>query len=72
MNIYVGNLSYKLNEEDLKKAFEEHGEITSVKIIKVNTVEEVKDLLLSRCRMTMMLRQPLKSLTEQNWMAEKW
>ena len=34
MNIYVGNLSYKLNEEDLKKAFEEHGEITSVKIIK--------------------------------------
>ncbi len=34
MNIYVGNLSYKLNEDDLKQAFEEYGEITSVKIIK--------------------------------------
>ena len=34
MNIYVGNLSYKLNEEDLKKVFEQFGEITSVKIIK--------------------------------------
>lgn len=34
MNIYVGNLSYKLNEDDLKQVFEEYGEITSVKIIK--------------------------------------
>jgi RNA recognition motif-containing protein len=34
MNIYVGNLSYKLNEDDLRQVFEEYGEITSVKIIK--------------------------------------
>lgn len=34
MNIYVGNLSYKLSEDDLKQIFEEFGEITSVKIIK--------------------------------------
>ncbi|MFO7658785.1 MAG: RNA-binding protein [Bacteroidales bacterium] len=34
MNIYVGNLSYKLSEDDLKQVFEEFGEITSVKIIK--------------------------------------
>jgi RNA recognition motif-containing protein len=34
MNIYVGNLSYKLNDDDLRQIFEEHGEITSVKIIK--------------------------------------
>lgn len=33
MNIYVGNLSYRLEEEDLKSAFEEYGEVTSVRII---------------------------------------
>ena len=34
MNIYVGNLSYEVNEEDLQKAFSEFGEVFSVKIIK--------------------------------------
>ena len=33
MNVYVGNLSYDLSEEDLKSAFEEYGEVTSAKII---------------------------------------
>ena len=34
MNIYVGNLSFKTTEDDLRKAFAEYGEITSVNIIK--------------------------------------
>ena len=34
MNIYVGNLSYEVNEEDLQNAFSEFGEVESVKIIK--------------------------------------
>ena len=34
MNIYVGNLSLKANDEDLKVAFEAFGEVTSAKIIK--------------------------------------
>ncbi len=33
MNIYVGNLSYKLQEKDLQEIFAEYGEVTSVKII---------------------------------------
>jgi len=33
MNIYVGNLSYRLDETELKKLFEEYGEVYSVKII---------------------------------------
>ena len=33
MNIYVGNLSYSVNEYDLREIFEEYGEVTSVKII---------------------------------------
>jgi RNA recognition motif-containing protein len=34
MNIYVGNLSYEVAEEDLQQAFEGFGEVTSVNIIK--------------------------------------
>jgi len=34
MNIYVGNLSYSLTEEDLRQAFSEFGQVASVSIIK--------------------------------------
>jgi len=33
MNIYVGNLSRDATEEDLRKAFEAFGQVTSAKII---------------------------------------
>jgi len=33
MNIYVGNLSYKLTESELRSAFEAYGEVASAKII---------------------------------------
>ena len=33
MNIYVGNLHFDLSEEELRQAFEEYGEVSSVKII---------------------------------------
>lgn len=33
MNIYVGNLSYDLTEEDLKQVFGEFGEVTKVTLI---------------------------------------
>jgi RNA recognition motif-containing protein len=34
MSIYVGNLSYEVTEEDLKHAFEDFGQVTSVNIMK--------------------------------------
>ncbi len=34
MNIYVGNLSYEVTEEDLQLAFGEFGQIESINIIK--------------------------------------
>ena len=34
MNIYVGNLSYDVTEDELKEVFAEHGEVSSVNIIK--------------------------------------
>ena len=33
MNIYVGNLDFKAQEDDLKTLFEEYGEVESVRII---------------------------------------
>ena len=34
MNIYVGNLSYEITEEDLRLAFEQFGTVASIHIIK--------------------------------------
>src|SRR5689334_11816415 len=33
VNIYVGNLSYDATQDDLRQAFEAHGEVSSVSII---------------------------------------
>lgn len=33
MNIYVGNLDFKANEDELQSIFEEYGSVTSAKII---------------------------------------
>lgn len=33
MNIYIGNLDYKVNEDDLKGIFEEYGEVNDSRII---------------------------------------
>lgn len=33
MNIYIGNLSYRLKEKDLEQVLGEYGTVTSVKII---------------------------------------
>ncbi len=34
MNIYVGNLSYDVSEEDLRQAFEAFGQVSSATIVK--------------------------------------
>ena len=33
MNIYIGNLSYRIDEQELRRIFEKYGEVTSVSII---------------------------------------
>lgn len=33
MNIYVGNLPYRMNDQDLSELFSEYGEVTSARII---------------------------------------
>jgi RNA recognition motif-containing protein len=34
MNIYAGNLNYRISESDLEELFGEYGEVTTVKLIK--------------------------------------
>jgi RNA recognition motif-containing protein len=34
MNIYVGNLSWNMSEEDLRNLFEQYGTVSTVKIVK--------------------------------------
>jgi len=33
MNIYIGNLSYKLTEDELRQEFESFGSVKSIKIV---------------------------------------
>ena len=34
MNIYVGNLNYRIRENDLKSLMEQFGEVESIKVVK--------------------------------------
>ena len=33
MNIYVGNLDFKVNEDDIKNIFEEYGKVSDIVVI---------------------------------------
>ncbi|HNX25835.1 MAG TPA: RNA-binding protein [Phycisphaerae bacterium] len=33
MNIYVGNLSYRVNDDELRSFFEQFGEVSSAKVV---------------------------------------
>ena len=50
MNIYVGNLSYSMTDEDLRSAFAEYGEVSSAKVImdtaiKTNIKEKIRPMM---------------------------
>ena len=42
MNLYVGNLSYRITEDQLREKFEEYGSVTSCTIIKDKMTGESK------------------------------
>jgi len=66
-NLYLGNLSYQVEEDQLKELFQEYGEIKSIKIfsdkgfgfIEMSTPEEAKEAL-EKLNGTPFLGRPLK------------
>ena len=42
MNIYVGNLPKTTDEQKIRNLFEEHGEVTEVKLIKDKFTDELR------------------------------
>ena len=43
MNIYVGNLSREINEKDLRQAFQDFGQVTSVTITRGRSSGELRE-----------------------------
>jgi len=65
MNIYVGNLSYSVTEDDLKQAFEAFGQVASVSIIKDKFSNQSKGFDLSKCPRKKRHRRPLPDERER-------
>jgi len=42
MNIYIGNLSYSVRENDLQQVLEEYGTVTSVRVVKDRNTKRSK------------------------------
>jgi len=42
MNIYIANLSYGVNDADLKELFQEFGEVSSANVIKDRDTGKIK------------------------------
>ena len=45
MNIYVGNLSYEVSDDQLREVFEAYGTVSSAKVISENTLADPKVLI---------------------------
>ena len=58
MNIYVGNLNYRVKEGDLEQAMAAYGVVTSVKVIKDRETGKSKGLHLLKWKMTQKQPRP--------------
>ena len=68
MNIYVGNLPYRFNEEMLKEKFSSFGEVSSVSIITDKMTGRSKGFGFVEMPSDDAARSAIKSL--ENWQAE--
>ena len=57
-NLYVGNLSYSVNDEILNELFSQYGKVDSARAITDRETGRSKGFGLSKWRMTMKRRQP--------------
>jgi len=63
MNIYVGNLSWQMTDEDLRNLFEQHGSVASAKIVKDKVSGRSKGFGLLRWKTMAKLSKPLPTST---------
>ena len=49
MNIFIGNLPYKIQESELLELFADYGEVTSLKIITDRQTGQSKGLVSPKC-----------------------
>ncbi|MEJ7675863.1 MAG: hypothetical protein WKF59_24975 [Chitinophagaceae bacterium] len=60
MNIYVGNLSWQMTDDDLSNLFTEHGTVTSAKILKEKIPAEAKVSVLLKWKMMKLPKRQLQ------------
>lgn len=71
MDIYVGNLHYKVDEEVLKEIFEEYGEVNSVKIVTDNVTRKSKGFGFVSMNSESEAQQAIEELNEGELMGRK-
>lgn len=71
MDIYVGNLHYKVDEDVLKEIFEEYGEVSSVKIITDNVTRKSKGFGFVTMNDENNAKQAIEELNEGELMGRK-
>ena len=70
MNIYVGNLNYKVRESDLQKVMEDYGAVTAVKFIKDRETGRFRGIAF--VEMQQLQLKLLKNSMEPNILAVTW
>jgi RNA recognition motif-containing protein len=71
MDIYVGNLNYKVDEEVLKEIFEEYGEVAAVKIVMDNATHRSKGFGFVTMNNDTNAQQAIEELNEGELMGRK-
>ncbi|MDR1746249.1 MAG: RNA-binding protein [Tannerella sp.] len=67
MNIYIGNLNYRVREENLKRVLEEYGAVDSVRIIKDRDTGRSKGFAFAEMPDDNEARNAISSLNESEW-----
>ncbi len=71
MDIYVGNLHYKVDEEVLREIFEEYGEVASVKIVTDSVTRRSKGFSFVTMNNDDEAKQAIEELNEGELMGRK-
>jgi RNA recognition motif-containing protein len=71
MDIYVGNLHYKVEEDMLKEIFEEYGEVSKVKIVTDNVTRKSKGFGFVTMTDDAKAKQAVEELNEGELMGRK-